>query len=293
MWRREAAMATFIRTNLPAGVAIADAATNFEYLTAHRSLSLHGVVSPGFLRGSVLEREANILEQMRRLSPEERPPYLLLARSQLEQSELFRIFSDGAPAHETATLGDDDLLLMRTRWDVLDRGLGLVADEARAAVASLAEIDRLDVGNPADETAHAYAVDSRVGDLPIGATVAIAPLGPDGPPMADAGRLVLGGESLRVWNTRAGRDLVVVVRTRTPTGARFLRMSGSTETTVRLPTTVMTVRAGGRVVAQVRAPNAEGWSEHVVRVPAAAVSEGATNLDLTGRYASYRFWFYQ
>jgi len=293
MWRREAAMATFIRKSLPAGVVIADAATNLEYLTAHRSLSLHGVVSPAFLGGSALEREANILEQMRRLSPAERPSYLLLARSQLEQSELFRIFSDGAPAHETATLAEDDLLLMRTRWDVLDRGLGPVADEARAALASLAEIDRLDVGDPADEAAHGYAVDSRVGDLRIGATVAIAPLGPDGPTLADAGRLVLGRESLRVRNTRAGRDLVVVVRTRTPTGARFLRSSGSTETTVTLPTTVMTVRAGGRVVAQVHAPNAEGWNEHVIRVPAAAVTEGATALELSGRYASYRFWFYQ
>ena len=55
----------------------------------------------------------------------------------------------------------------------------------------------------------------------------------------------------------------------------------------------MTVRAGGRVVAQVRAPNREGWSEHVIRVPASAVADGSTTLELSGRYASYRFWFYQ
>jgi hypothetical protein len=293
MWRRETAMATFIRTRLPAGVVIADVATNLEYLSTHRSLNLHGVVSPGFVGGSALEREANMLEQMRRLPPAERPSYLLLSRAQLGQSELFRAFSDGAPVHETVTLADDDLLLMRTRWDVLDRGLGLVTGAARGAVASLVEVDRLDIGDPADEAAHGYAVDSRVGDLRIGATVAIAPLAPGAPPLADAGRLVLGREVLRVKNTRAGRDLVVVMRTRTPTDARFLRGSGPTQTAVALPSTVLTVSATGRVVAQVRAPNVDGWNEHVLRVPGDAVADGTTALELSGRYASYRFWFYQ
>ena len=83
------------------------------------------------------------------------------------------------------------------------------------------------------------------------------------------------------------------MRTRTPAAVRFLREQGVIETTVRSPTALMTVRAGGRVAAPVRAPTAEGWNEHVFRVPASAVADGSTTLELSGRYASYRFWFYQ
>ena len=132
-----------------------------------------------------------------------------------------------------------------------------------------------------------------MGELPVGATVAIAPVAAGEAPLADAGRLVLGRERFRARNTRAGRDLVVVMRTRTPVDVRFLRASGATETTVAVPETVLTVSAGGRVVAQVRAPNVEGWNEHVFRVPASAVADDSTALELSGRYASYRFWFYQ
>ena len=101
-----------------------------------------------------------------------------------------------------------------------------MADEATAAVASLAEIDRLDVGDPADEDAHGYAVDSRVGDLRIGATVAIAPAGPTSRPSPTRDGSCSAARAFRVRNTRTGRDLMVVVRTRTPTVARFLRVSG-------------------------------------------------------------------
>ena len=293
MWRREVPMARFIQTSLPPGVSIANGATSLEYLTGHRSLNLHGVLSPGFAGGRALDRDANVLEQMRRVPPAERPPYLLLSRSQLERSSLLRAFADGAPVYETTSLADDDLVLLPARWDLLDRGLGPVRPEARAAVASLGEVDRLDVGDPGDEAAHGYAVESRAGELPVGATVAIAPVAAGEAPLADAGRLVLGRESFRARNTRAGRDLVVVMRTRTPVDVRFLRASGATETTVAVPETVVRVSAGGRVVAQVRAPNAEGWNEHVFRVPASAVADGTTALELSGRYASFRFWFYQ
>ena len=45
--------------------------------------------------------------------------------------------------------------------------------------------------------------------------------------------------------------------------------------------------------AGVRLANRDGWNEHVFRVPASAVADGSTTLELSGRYASYRFWFYQ
>ena len=46
-------------------------------------------------------------------------------------------------------------------------------------------------------------------------------------------------------------------------------------------------------VARLALPNRPGWNEHVLRVPAGAVSEGTTALELVGRYASFHYWFYQ
>ena len=53
------------------------------------------------------------------------------------------------------------------------------------------------------------------------------------------------------------------------------------------------VHAGGREVARLTLPNPPGWNEHVLRVPADAVAEGTTGLELSGRYAAFHYWFYQ
>ena len=53
------------------------------------------------------------------------------------------------------------------------------------------------------------------------------------------------------------------------------------------------VQAGGREVARLALRNAPGWNEHLFRVPAEAVGEGFTSLELRGRYAAFHYWFYQ
>ncbi len=86
--------------------------------------------------------------------------------------------------------------------------------------------------------------------------------------LADAGRLIVGGESFRV-RTRGGRDLVVVLRSRTPpVTARALRAQGGLAVPVEVPEMGIVVRAGGREVARLALPNRPGWNEHVFRVPA-------------------------
>ena len=293
MWRRDVAMASWIARRLPPGVAIANAATSVEYLTGHRSLNLHGVMSPEFAGGRALDRDANVLEQMRRVPAAKRPAWLLVGRAQLEVSAVLRAFAAGEPAHVAAGFGDDDLLLVPARWDVLDRGLAPLDGAVAAAVAPLAEVDRLDVGDPADEAAHGYAVDSRLGAAPVGATVAFGPPPGGGPEIADAGRAVLGGESFTVRGTRAGRDLVVVLRTRAAAEARVLRARGPAVFTLAFPTVALRLSAGGTEAATLELPNGDGWCEHALRVPGRLVSTGATRLALGGRYASYRYWFYQ
>ena len=225
-WRREIPMARWIRTHLPAGVAIANAATSVEYLTGHRNLNLHGVTSPGFGGTRSVEKEAGLFEALGRLPVEKRPPYLLLTRSGIEGSELLPLLTDGPPLFETASLGDD-LLLFRARWDLLGRGSRPHRPETLAAVSGLEEVDRLNICDHADEVAHEYRVRSRRGELELGGFVRIDDYPTDGGALtvADAGRAILGEESFRI-RTRPSRELVIVVRSHPRAEARALRARG-------------------------------------------------------------------
>ncbi|HEX9187447.1 MAG TPA: hypothetical protein VGB87_10265, partial [Vicinamibacteria bacterium] len=241
--------------------------------------------------GRTAEREAGMFESLGRLPAAERPSYLLVTRSGLEGSELLRALGDGPPLYETASLGDD-LLLFRARWDLLDHGQRPVVPEALAAVASLDEVDALDVCDPRDEAAHGYAFESRAGELLLAGSVAIGPAGDAGLPLADAGRLVAGGESFRV-RTRGGRDLVVVLRSRSPIDVTARRAQAPSAATLDVARMGMRLRAGGRDAGRLVLANRPGWNEHVFRVPGDAVSEGSTELALSGRYVAFHYWFYQ
>jgi hypothetical protein len=290
-WRREVPTAAWIRTNLPPGVAIANLATSIEYLTGHRNLNLHGVTSPALVGNRSAEREAGLLEALRRLPAGDRPPWLLLARSGYDDSALLRAFTEGPPVFESASFGDD-LVLFRARWDVLDRGKEPVLPAARAAVADLTEVDRLDVCDARDESAHGYRYDSRRGEMLLAGSVSLdAVPGAEGV-LADGGRLILGGESFRV-RTRPGRDLVIVLRTHRAVVAQAMTAQGSLAVPVELGQVGIDVRTDGERAASFAAPNGPGWNEHVLRVPAAHVRSSTTELVLSGRYAAFRYWFYQ
>ena len=288
-WRREIPMARFIGEHLPRGVAIANAATSIEYLTGHRNLNLHGVTSPAFVGGRSAEREASMLESLVRLRPEERPPYLLLTRSSHEGSELLQALAPGEPLFATTSFGDD-LLLFQAQWDLIGRGGEPLFDAARSAVTALERTDALDVCDPLDEAAHDYRYDSRHGELRLAGSVAIGPAG--GVPLADAGRLIFGGESFHV-RSRAGRELVIVMRTRSSIVARGLRASGGLASEVLVPEAGLVIAASGQPALRVTLANAPGWNEHVLRLPKELVGEGSTRLELRGRYASFQYWFYQ
>jgi hypothetical protein len=284
-------MAEWIRANLPPGVAIANAATSVEYLSGHRNVNLHGVTSPAFVGGRTAEREASLFESLGRLKAEERPGFLLLTRSGREGSELLRALAASPPLHETASLSDD-LQLFPAQWDLLDRGDEPFSSEALAAVAGLQETDRLDVCDARDEAAHGYRYESRRGEMLLAGAVGIGPAPGGDATLADAGRLILGSESFRV-RSRAGRDLVVVLRSRSPVGVKAMRAQGGLAVPVELPEAGMVVRAGGREVLRLALPNRPGWNEYAFRVPAEAVAEGTTELEISGRYAAFHYWFYQ
>jgi hypothetical protein len=292
-WRLEIPTAEWIRRHLPPGVAIANGATSIAYLTGHRNLSLHGVTSPGFGGTRAVEKEAGYFEALVRRRADERPPYLLVPRSSLENSDLLPRLTEGPPVFQTASLGDD-FLILRTRWELLDRSPHLYRPETLAAVAGLEEVGRLNVCDRVDEAAYGYRFRSRRGDLELGGFVRTddyrLPTGPV--TVADGGRAILGEESFRV-DTRPGRPLVVVLRSHAETEARALRAQGGLVASLEIPTIRLLVRAGGRKVARLELPNGPGWNEHIFRVPGDAVANGATEVHLVGQYASFYYWFFQ
>ena len=291
-WRREIPMADFIRDHLPTGVGIANAATSVEYLTGHRNLNLHGVTSAAFVGGRVADREAGLFESLVRLPAAERPPYLLLSRSGYEGSELLHGLVAGPPVFETASLGDE-LVLFRSRWDLLQGAELPLAPETRAASAGLREVDRLNTCDSRDEAAHAYSFESRLGEILLGGSVKI-----DAPPgeerlLADAGRAIVGFERFRV-RTPLRKDLVIVLRTHRSVLVRAMRVQGPFATSFEIGEAGLVVRAGGRLVLRAALPNRPGWNEHVLRLPADALGPaGTTQLEIRGRYAAFHYWFYQ
>jgi hypothetical protein len=292
-WRREIPMAEFIRAKLPPGASIANAATSIEYLTGHRNTNLHGVTSPALVGNRTAEREAGMLESLRRLPRSERPEWLLLTRSGYEGSDLLRRFADGPALYQTTSFGND-LLLFRARWDLLDFGGQPVEPDVADAVKGLAEVDRLDVCDARDEQEHRYSYESRRGELLIAGSVTIDSVAVPGGEreLVDAGRLILGRERFRV-RTHAGRALLLVLRTHRTVVAAALRAHGALAVPVELPEDGVILRTGGAETLRLVLPNHPGWNEHVLRVPASMVRGPFTEVEIAGRYAAFRYWFYQ
>jgi hypothetical protein len=287
--RRDFAAARWITRSLPPGVAMANVATSIEYLTGHRSVNLHGVTSPAFLGTRAGEREAGMLEGLVRLP--DRPPYLITTAGSQEGSAFLREVVDGPPLFRTTSFGDE-IEVYRTRYDGLVAAAGLQLPQAAQAVAALAEVDRLNVCDPSDEAAHGYRFDSRLGNLRLHGAARVDEYPGSGVRVADAGRAIIGSESFEV-NTTPGRDLVVVMRTAQVVPVNVLRAGGSGAEPLQFVESELDVLADDRPAAHARFRPGPGWDEAIIVIPGAALTRPRTRIEMTGRYASYRYWFYQ
>lgn len=292
--RRDLVAAKWIRDNLPRGVAMANLATSVEYLTGHRSLNLHGVTSPPFFGNRAAEREAGVLEALARLPPGDRPPYLVTTVSAQEKYPSMRELEEGPPIFRSSSFGDE-IEIYRTRFDLLGRNARFYLPETIAAVRALQEVDRLNVCDSRDEADHGYAFRSGMGGLRVfGAprVAAYASADAAGERVADAGRIIIGEESFFV-RTSAGRDLIIVMRTADSATAGVLRASGSAQVPMEIPEAGIVLRVDGKPVGRVTFRPRPGWDEQVFRITADRVREGRTRIQLSGRYASFYYWFYQ
>jgi hypothetical protein len=205
-----------------------------------------------------------------------------------------REMEEGPPVFRSSSFGDE-IEIYRTRFDLLGRSARFYLPETMAAVQGLQEVDRLNVCDSRDEAAHGYSFRSGLGGLRLfGAprVAAYVSAGVDGERVADAGRLIIGEESFLV-RTPARRDLIVVLRTADTATAGVLRASGSGQVPMEIPEAGIVLRVDGKSVGRLTFRPRPGWDEQVFRITADRVQAGRTRLELSGRYASYFYWFFQ
>ena len=296
LWLRDVSAAQWIQRTLPPGVRMANAVTSVEYLTGHTSLNLYGVTRSD-IRARATEREAVAFEALGRVPESQRPRYFITSVSTQESYSTFQELVDGPPIFQTTSLSSDEILIFRMRWDAVGRNRRIAMPETLAAVSGLREVDRLNVCDSWDEAEHGYSFESRLGPLLLAgaARVDSYPRAGDVPsePVIDAGRVILGAESFQVRGTARGRDLVVVLRTAASAAAAVVKVEGSRTSTLAIPEAGLVVEAGGRPAGRFDFRLGPGWAERVLRVPGALVGDGSTALRLSGRYASFYYWFYQ
>jgi hypothetical protein len=292
VYRRDLAAAGWIQKHLPPGVAIANLATSVEYLTGHRSINLHGVTTPAFFGNRAGERDAGIVEVMAHLPPSERPPYLMTTASALDGSPVLREMASAEPLFRTSSLSDE-IAIHTLDYALVDGGRAPRTPDAVAAAAGLAEVDRLNVCDARDESAHAYRFSSRVGTSPLFGTARVdAYPGAAEGRFADGGRAILGSESFRV-RTQPGRDLTIVLRTSQTVNVNLFRASGPVSYAMAFPDALVSVRVDGQLVERRSLQPPEGWSDVALRVPGVRITGAETSLEIAGRYAAFRYWFYQ
>ncbi len=291
--RRDVAAANWISTHLPRGVAMANLVTSVEYLTGHHNVNLHGVTSPAFFGNKTAEREAGVWESLGDLPVTDRPPYLITSEATQKAYVTMQNIVAAPPLYVGASLGGDDFLIYRTRWDLVGKAREMFSPEARAAVAGLREVDHLNVCDSREEEAHGYRFESSLGGVRLWGLPRIDTYpGPDGNTVIDAGRAIFGEESFEVAAS-PGRDLVVVLRTAGAAEAGVRRVSGNTVVNLDLHQPHISVGAGPDIAFTGSLEIQPGWNESVLRVPASEVTGRRTRLRLRGRYASFYYWFFQ
>jgi hypothetical protein len=180
------------------------------------------------------------------------------------------------------------------RYDLVGTNRLLFLPETRTAVTGLHEVDRLNVCDAHDEAAHQYAFKSELAGVPLWGTARIASYAVDGRDerLIDAGRAILGEESFVVDDER-GKDMRIVLRTSSSIDAITRRASGTRAVGIDLPEVQVSVEVNDVPVTRATLRPREGWDEAVLLIPGSALTTPRTRLRLSGRYASFHYWFFQ
>jgi hypothetical protein len=291
VYRRDVATANWIRRTLPPGTPMANLATSVEYLTGHRNLNLHGVTTPHFFGDHAAEREADAFEGLRRLAPPARPPFLITTASSQARFPIMQELVSGPPLFRSASFADE-IEIYRTRYDLLDRGREPALAATVGQIGARTLVDRLNVCDSREESAHEYSFGSSAGAFRLWGTARMDAYPGAEAPIADGGRAILGHETFRI-SVQAGRDLLLVMRTAPALDANLLQVSGPRRVGIEFPEAVLSVAIDGQTVGRETFRTQPGWNEHAILITGNLVRSARPRLEMRGRYASFQYWAFQ
>jgi hypothetical protein len=84
-----------------------------------------------------------------------------------------------------------------------------------------------------------------------------------------------------------------VMRTAPSLNVNLFRASGPAGYAIAFPDAAVALRIDGRLQDRQSFHPPDGWSDVVLRIPADHIRGDATEVEVSGRYAAFRYWFYQ
>ena len=186
----------------------------------------------------------------------------------------------------------DETEIYRTRYDLLERGADPVLPATLGYVGGRTLVDRLNVCDSREESAHDYAFRSTSGVSRVWGTVRIDAYPGAEATIADGGRAILGRETFRV-SAQPGRDLLIVLRTAPSIEATLLQVGGPRRVGVEFPEALLMVSMDGEVAVRDTFRPQPGWNEHTLLITGNRVRSARPRVEVSGRYASFQYWFFQ
>jgi hypothetical protein len=232
-----------------------------------------------------------VTEELSHMEKDERPSHIAIQSALAKKSKgiesLYELFGD--KAYEPVPIYAVGQTIFIVDYTSVDAGRSPISDcEGWIAV------DSLDVGYLEDERRCRYSILSREHGAKLDVSLHSATYG-DEKKIADAGRLVLGGERFTI-STLPGRTLRVV--TRSASGFKVFRHSPVMDgyiTSNAPPFAPVDVYINGLRLegAGIKTLGDDRWSETVLEVPSEYVGSEKTTISIIGSYNSFHYWFFQ
>lgn len=281
-----------LKTEPEAIIGLLDAGA-MKYYGRRRIVDLLGLTTTD-LFGVHRAGGGSLYEYLASLPSNSRPDYFVLQSSFQERNpwvtSIYPLLA--GVAHQTPSAYGPTMTVYAASWQVIE-GSDSPSKRSLEEVEGLSLVGSLDAGSLEDERRSQYRVRADYPDYRIPVFTHEGKSGERR--FADAGRVIMGSESF-VVPTRPQEELTIVMRMtgrcRAYRSSPFL--SGFMEVLTGSPNQ-LTLWVNGRCLGEeeVKIHQDDSWSEVVLRIPGELIASGRTRIEISGRYTSFYYWFFQ
>lgn len=185
--------------------------------------------------------------------------------------------------------------LFGTDWDPFENTSQPLAHETQESIKGLRLVARLNVGDPNDESQHAYRIISRIPGTRLGPFVTIRKCGD--PTVFEAGDVILGAAKFTL-TVIPFRPLYIVARTANLAEVLVAQCDGiyTRETFHFCSPLILRPVVNGRALAEFpfqMPQDLDAFAELVLQIPADYVDADRLEIELAGDHIAFAYWFYQ